>query len=102
MEFLRREMWRLQNLVNSQDALDARSFDKFGLDDLEMKWSANLKDDLRKTEAEKKVLSLLQPHKKLKKLTIKCYVTKLTLQPLAAAPIQTMSPAAAVRNQQKV
>ncbi|EOY19747.1 NB-ARC domain-containing disease resistance-like protein [Theobroma cacao] len=70
---------QLQNLVNSQDALDARLFDKSGLDDLEMKWSANLKDDLRKKEAEKKVLSLLQPHKKLKKLTIKYYGGKLPI-----------------------
>ncbi|EOY19751.1 NB-ARC domain-containing disease resistance-like protein [Theobroma cacao] len=64
---------RLENLVNAQDALEARLFDKSNLDDLEMKWSADLKDDLRKEGVEKEVLSLLQPHKKLKKLIIKYY-----------------------------
>ncbi|WRX12796.1 hypothetical protein QQP08_005283 [Theobroma cacao] len=63
----------LENLVNAQDALEARLFDKSNLDDLEMKWSADLKDDLRKEGVEKEVLSLLQPHKKLKKLIIKYY-----------------------------
>ncbi|XVF40937.1 hypothetical protein PTKIN_Ptkin01aG0240800 [Pterospermum kingtungense] len=64
---------RLENLVNAQDALEARLFDKSSLDDLEIKWNADLKDNLRKARVEKEVLSLLQPHKKLKKLSIKFY-----------------------------
>ncbi|XWS65479.1 hypothetical protein CRYUN_Cryun05aG0116400 [Craigia yunnanensis] len=63
----------LENLVNAQDALEARLFDKSSLDDLEMKWSADLKDNLGKAGIQKEVLSLLQPHKKLEKLSIKCY-----------------------------
>ncbi|XVF24475.1 hypothetical protein REPUB_Repub13aG0131300 [Reevesia pubescens] len=63
----------LQNLVNAQDALEARLFDKSSLDDLEMKWSADSKDNFGKEGEEKEVLSLLQPHKKLKKLSIEYY-----------------------------
>lgn len=63
----------LDNLVDVQDALEARLFDKPSLDDLEMKWIPDLKDNLGNAGVEKEVLSLLQPHKKLKKLSIKCY-----------------------------
>ncbi|XP_022743879.1 putative disease resistance protein At3g14460 [Durio zibethinus] len=38
-----------------------------------MKWSADLKDSLGKAGVELEVLSLLQPHKKLRKLSIKSY-----------------------------
>ncbi|MBA0659892.1 hypothetical protein Goklo_011983 [Gossypium klotzschianum] len=63
----------LEHLVNAQDATEAMLFSKFSLDDLELKWSADVKGDLQNAGVEKEVLSLLQPHKKLKKLSIKCY-----------------------------
>ncbi|XWS57016.1 hypothetical protein CRYUN_Cryun09bG0135400 [Craigia yunnanensis] len=46
----------LENLVNAHDALEARLFDKSSLDDLEMKWSADLKDNLLKAGVEKEAL----------------------------------------------
>ncbi|TYJ36371.1 hypothetical protein E1A91_A05G302900v1 [Gossypium mustelinum] len=63
----------LEHLVNAQDATEAMLFSKFSLDDLELKWTADVKGDLQNAGVEKEVLSLLQSHKKLKKLSIKCY-----------------------------
>ncbi|KAA3453475.1 disease resistance protein RGA2-like [Gossypium australe] len=63
----------LEHLVNAQDAAEAMLFSKFSLDEPELKWSADVKGDLQNAGVEKEVLSLLQPHKKLKKLSIKCY-----------------------------
>ncbi|PPS09172.1 hypothetical protein GOBAR_AA11474 [Gossypium barbadense] len=60
----------LEHLVNAQDATEAMLFSKFSLDDLELKWTADVKGDLQNAGVEKEVLSLLQSHKKLKKLSI--------------------------------
>ncbi|EOY19346.1 NB-ARC domain-containing disease resistance-like protein [Theobroma cacao] len=61
----------LKNVTETQDAWKVKLQDKAGLDELELEWSGDF--DNRTEEVEKKVLDLLQPSKKLKKLAIKNY-----------------------------
>ncbi|XVF82341.1 hypothetical protein PTKIN_Ptkin16aG0038800 [Pterospermum kingtungense] len=63
----------LQNVNEAQDAREARLSSKPELDDLEMKWSGDFDEDLRKKEVETEVLNLLRPHGELKALAIKNY-----------------------------
>ncbi|KAG5564306.1 hypothetical protein RHGRI_000490 [Rhododendron griersonianum] len=65
----------ISGLENVTDALDARRAnlkDKQGLDVLLMKWS-NVSDNARNGSVESKVLDMLEPHKKLKELSIYGY-----------------------------
>ncbi|KAL7212483.1 hypothetical protein ACSBR2_015220 [Camellia fascicularis] len=63
----------LQNVVVPLDAREANLNDKLGLDVLSMEWSVN-SDDSRDGRVETEVLDMLQPHKNLKELHIKCYL----------------------------
>ncbi|XP_058181212.1 putative disease resistance RPP13-like protein 1 [Rhododendron vialii] len=60
---------RLENVV---DARKANLKDKQGLDVLSMEWS-NISDNSRNESVESKVIDMLEPHKKLKKLSINGY-----------------------------
>ncbi|KAG5564303.1 hypothetical protein RHGRI_000488 [Rhododendron griersonianum] len=65
----------ISGLENVTDALDARRAnlkDKQGLDALLMKWS-NISYNSRNRSVESKVLGMLEPHKKLKELSISGY-----------------------------
>ncbi|KAG5564323.1 hypothetical protein RHGRI_000505 [Rhododendron griersonianum] len=65
----------ISGLENVTDALDARRAnlkDKQGLDVLLMKWS-NVSDNARNGSVESKVLDMLEPHNKLKELSIYGY-----------------------------
>ncbi|CAL5411726.1 unnamed protein product [Camellia sinensis] len=63
----------LQNVVVPLDAREANLNDKQGLDVLSMEWSVN-SNDSRDGRVETEVLDMLQPHKNLKELHIKCYL----------------------------
>ncbi|XVF82340.1 hypothetical protein PTKIN_Ptkin16aG0038700 [Pterospermum kingtungense] len=63
----------LQNVNEAQHGWEARLSSKLDLNDLEMKWSDDFDEDLRKKEVETEVLNLLQPHEELKALVIKYY-----------------------------
>ncbi|KAG5564296.1 hypothetical protein RHGRI_000483 [Rhododendron griersonianum] len=65
----------ISGLENVTDALDVRRAnlkDKQGLDVLLMKWN-NISDNARNGSVESKVLDILEPHKKLKELSISGY-----------------------------
>ncbi|EOY13605.1 LRR and NB-ARC domains-containing disease resistance protein, putative [Theobroma cacao] len=62
----------LENIVNAQDAGEAKLIDKSGLGTLELSWSREF-DNNRNKEIEEEVLNLLEPHKKLKELHIQSY-----------------------------
>ncbi|XP_022730894.1 putative disease resistance RPP13-like protein 1 isoform X3 [Durio zibethinus] len=62
-------IFNLQNVVNPRDALEAKFKDKEYLDELILKWSDHTLD----TSTERDVLSKLQPHTNLKRLSIECY-----------------------------
>ncbi|KAF2293713.1 hypothetical protein GH714_004259 [Hevea brasiliensis] len=62
----------LHNVVNIQDAKLADLKKKEGLDELAMGWTENL-HDVRSDEDQLLVLSFLQPHQKLGKLSVKFY-----------------------------
>ncbi|XP_058181254.1 putative disease resistance RPP13-like protein 1 [Rhododendron vialii] len=62
----------LENVTDALDAKRANLKDKQGLDVLLMKWS-NVSDNARNGSVESKVLDILEPHKKLKKLSIYGY-----------------------------
>ncbi|KAF7153864.1 hypothetical protein RHSIM_Rhsim01G0059100 [Rhododendron simsii] len=62
----------LENVADAQDARKANLKDKQGLDVLLMEWS-DISDNSRNESVESKVLDMLEPHKKLKKLSIKGY-----------------------------
>jgi Leucine-rich repeat (LRR) protein len=65
----------LGNVINPKDARDARLIEKTNLYGLSLEWrQQNLKfDESQDRTSEFKVLSMLQPHKGLKELTIKGY-----------------------------
>ncbi|CAL5409297.1 unnamed protein product [Camellia sinensis] len=63
----------LQNVVVPLDAREANLNDKQGLDVLSMEWSVN-SNDSPDGRVETEVLDMLQPHKNLKELHIKCYL----------------------------
>ncbi|XP_017980271.1 PREDICTED: putative disease resistance RPP13-like protein 1 [Theobroma cacao] len=62
----------LENIVNAQDAWEAKLIYKSGLGALELKWSREF-DNNRNKEVEEEVLNLLEPHKKLEELFIQDY-----------------------------
>ncbi|XP_022764728.1 putative disease resistance protein At3g14460 [Durio zibethinus] len=63
----------LHNVDETEYVHDAKLSSKSGLDNLELKWSKDFNEDLRKKEVETEVLNLLQPHKDIKELAIKHY-----------------------------
>ncbi|XP_017984768.1 PREDICTED: putative disease resistance RPP13-like protein 1 [Theobroma cacao] len=63
----------LHNVDEAQHAWEAKLSSKCDLDNLELKWSADFNENLRKKEVEKEVLNSLQPHKDIKELAIKYY-----------------------------
>ncbi|KAJ9174464.1 hypothetical protein P3X46_013103 [Hevea brasiliensis] len=63
---------RLENVTNIQHASEANLISKQGLDVLKLKWASEF-DDSRNERVERDVLDMLQPHNKLKELTIRCY-----------------------------
>ncbi|XP_058215969.1 putative disease resistance RPP13-like protein 1 [Rhododendron vialii] len=62
----------LENVTDALDAWRANLKDKQGLDALLMKWS-NISYNSRNRSVESKVLDMLEPHKKLKELSISGY-----------------------------
>ncbi|RVW92951.1 putative disease resistance RPP13-like protein 1 [Vitis vinifera] len=67
-----KELKKLSNVVDAQDAMDADLKGKHNIKELTMEWGNDF-DDTRKEENEMQVLELLQPHKNLEKLTISFY-----------------------------
>ncbi|XVF18559.1 hypothetical protein REPUB_Repub11eG0033100 [Reevesia pubescens] len=63
----------LENIVRHQDAWESTLSGKSGVDGLELKWTADFDNNIRKKEVEELVLYSLCPHKKLEKLTIENY-----------------------------
>jgi hypothetical protein len=63
---------RLENVINREDARDARLIEKHNLCGLSLEWSYNLDESQHRT-SEFEVLNMLQPHKGLKELTVKHY-----------------------------
>ncbi|CBI24355.3 unnamed protein product, partial [Vitis vinifera] len=63
----------LENVVDAVDAREANVKDKKNLDELVLKWKDNDNNIAVDSQNEASVLEHLQPHKKLKKLTIDCY-----------------------------
>ncbi|XP_022748117.1 putative disease resistance RPP13-like protein 1 [Durio zibethinus] len=61
----------LENVVETQDAWEAKLHEKSGLDKLELKWSGCFEN--RRGDIEKNVLHFLQPSKKLKELALEFY-----------------------------
>ncbi|GLT38974.1 hypothetical protein SLA2020_131870 [Shorea laevis] len=62
----------LENVVNGQDARDANLMDKYGIDDLYLKWGSEFLDH-HKEEGEMHVLDMLKPNENLKELAISFY-----------------------------
>ncbi|XP_059455571.1 putative disease resistance protein At3g14460 [Corylus avellana] len=62
----------LENVINLEEARDARLIEKHNLHGLSLKWSRNI-DESQDRKSELKVLNMLQPHKGLKELTIRHY-----------------------------
>jgi hypothetical protein len=63
---------RLENVINHEDAREARLIEKRNLYGLSLEWSGNL-DESQDRTSEFDVLNILQPHKGLKELTVKHY-----------------------------
>nr|POF05789.1 putative disease resistance rpp13-like protein 1 [Quercus suber] len=63
---------RLENVTVPRDARGANLIDKPGLNELLLEWSSKIDESQDRTN-ELDVLNMLQPHKALKKLTIRCY-----------------------------
>jgi Leucine-rich repeat (LRR) protein len=63
---------QLENAIEPIDARDAKLIEKPNLTVLCLEWSNKLDESLDRT-SEFEVLNMLQPHKTLKELTIKCY-----------------------------
>ena len=62
----------LQNVINPEDARDARLIEKRNLYGLLLEWSGDL-DNSQERTSELEVLNMLEPHKGLKELTIRHY-----------------------------
>jgi hypothetical protein len=62
----------LENVINCEDARDARLIEKHNLYGLSLEWSGNL-DESQDRTSEFDVLNMLQPHNGLKELTIRHY-----------------------------
>jgi hypothetical protein len=63
---------RLENAIEPIYARDAKLIEKSNLTELCLEWSDKL-DESRDRTSEFEVLNMLQPHKTLKELTIRCY-----------------------------
>ncbi|XP_059439963.1 putative disease resistance RPP13-like protein 1 [Corylus avellana] len=63
---------KLENVINNEDARDARLFEKKNLSGVSFEWSQNI-DESQDRAHELEVLSMLKPHKGLKELTINNY-----------------------------
>jgi Leucine-rich repeat (LRR) protein len=62
----------LENVINCEDARDARLIEKHNLYGLSLEWSGNL-DESQDRTSEFDVFNMLKPHKGLKKLTVRHY-----------------------------
>ncbi|XP_028802647.1 putative disease resistance RPP13-like protein 1 [Neltuma alba] len=63
-------IYELQNVVHGTDALQANLKEKWYLEELSFKWNKDTNDN---SEIERDVLEKLQPHRNLKKLSVKYY-----------------------------
>ncbi|MBA0641238.1 hypothetical protein Goklo_025806 [Gossypium klotzschianum] len=63
----------LENVVEAQDALEAKLIDKPGLDALRLMWSSISGSSIRDKVVEEEVLNMLEPHRDLKVLVIESY-----------------------------
>jgi Leucine-rich repeat (LRR) protein len=63
---------RLENVINCEDARDAKLIEKHNLYGLSFEWSGTL-DESQDRTSEFDVLNMLQPHKGLKELTVRHY-----------------------------
>ncbi|EOY19764.1 LRR and NB-ARC domains-containing disease resistance protein, putative [Theobroma cacao] len=63
----------LHNVDEAQHVWEAKLSSKLDLENLELKWSRDFNENLRRKEVEKEVLNSLQPHKDIKELAIKYY-----------------------------
>ncbi|KAG6655221.1 putative disease resistance RPP13-like protein 1 [Carya illinoinensis] len=63
---------KLENVIVPEDAMGMNLSGKPNLDGLSLEWSEDI-DDSKDRTSEKEFLNLLQPHKVLKELTIRCY-----------------------------
>ncbi|KAK8706367.1 hypothetical protein V6N13_049936 [Hibiscus sabdariffa] len=63
----------LENIVETQGALEAKLIDKPGLDALRLMWSTNFESGKRDKAVEEEVLKMLEPHRDLKVLAIENY-----------------------------
>ncbi|XP_016179461.1 putative disease resistance RPP13-like protein 1 [Arachis ipaensis] len=61
---------KLENVVNSSEALEARMFDKDGIESLFLKWSPDEYENTVDSQIERDILEKLQPHRNLKQLKI--------------------------------
>ncbi|XP_057739266.1 putative disease resistance RPP13-like protein 1 [Arachis stenosperma] len=61
---------KLENVVNSREALEARMFDKDGIESLILKWSTNKYENIVDSQIERDILQELRPHINLKQLKI--------------------------------
>ncbi|XP_020970458.1 putative disease resistance RPP13-like protein 1 [Arachis ipaensis] len=61
---------KLENVVNSSEALEARMFDKDGIESLILKWSPDKYENIVDSQIERDILEELRPHSNLKQLQI--------------------------------
>ncbi|QHO04969.1 putative disease resistance RPP13-like protein 1 [Arachis hypogaea] len=61
---------KLENVVNSSEALEARMFDKDGIECLFLEWSPDEYENTVDSQIERDILEKLQPHSNLKQLQI--------------------------------
>ncbi|XP_057742147.1 putative disease resistance protein At3g14460 [Arachis stenosperma] len=64
---------KLENVVNSSEALEARMFDKDGIDSLWLRWSWDEAENIVDFQIEREILDKLQPYSDLKELQIEGY-----------------------------
>ncbi|KAL4350837.1 putative disease resistance RPP13-like protein 1 [Arachis hypogaea] len=64
---------KLENVVNSSEALEARMFDKDGIESLILKWSPDEYENIVDSQIERDILEELRPHSNLKQLEIMGY-----------------------------
>ncbi|XP_057741810.1 putative disease resistance RPP13-like protein 1 [Arachis stenosperma] len=64
---------KLENVVNSSEALEARMSDKDGIDSITLTWSSNEEENTVDSQMERDILDKLRPHTNLKELQIKGY-----------------------------
>ncbi|XP_025634805.1 putative disease resistance RPP13-like protein 1 [Arachis hypogaea] len=59
---------KLENVVDSTEASEARMFDKDGIDSLSLSWSSDRNENIIDSEIERDILDKLRPHSNLKEL----------------------------------